>query len=231
MSEHHPEKIAVVACDLDSADLSDELVDQLLAGASTPEEISGPDGLLARLTKRLVERAMDAELSGHLGYEPGQAPPGGVGNARNGRTPKTIHTEHGSVRIAQPRDRNSSFQPQIVRKHQRRFEGFDDSSVFPPAAGTQPAALRPHRLHKESDRPRENAPAWSESRATFAGSGALIPVRPSSVLDIGSRTWPPHEGRPKGRPLLSAGIREWRRSVNLLAGVGGAAGPNLDSIL
>ena len=80
-------------------ELPDELIDELLAGARTPEEITGPDGLLSRLTKRLVERAMDAELSEHLGYERGQAPPGGVGNARNGMTPKTVHTEHGSVRL------------------------------------------------------------------------------------------------------------------------------------
>jgi putative transposase len=130
MSEHHPEEtMPVVASDFDCADLPDELIDELLAGARTPEEITGPDGLLQRLTKRLVERAMAAELSEHLGYEHGQAPPGGAGNARNGFTDKTIHTEHGSVRIGQPRDRKGSFEPQIVRKHQRRFEGFDDKII------------------------------------------------------------------------------------------------------
>ena len=130
MSEHHPEEtMAIVASDLDSAELPDELIDELLAGARTPEEITGPDGLLQRLTKRLVERAMAAELSEHLGYEPGQAPPGGVGNARNGMTAKTVHTGHGSVRVEQPRDRKGSFEPQIVRKHQRRFDGFDDKII------------------------------------------------------------------------------------------------------
>ena len=130
MSEHHPEEtMPVVASDFDCPDLPDELIDELLAGARTPEEITGPDGLLHRLTKRLVERAMAAELSEHLGYERGQAPPGGVGNARNGFSEKTIHTGHGSVRIEQPRDRAGSFEPQIVRKHQRRFEGFDEKIV------------------------------------------------------------------------------------------------------
>ena len=77
MSEHHPEEtMPVVASDLDCPDLPDELIDELLAGARTPEEISGPDGLLQRLTKRLVERAMAAELTEHLGYERGQAPVG-----------------------------------------------------------------------------------------------------------------------------------------------------------
>jgi putative transposase len=106
--------------------LSDELIDELLAGASTEEEIVGAGGVLAQLTKRLVERALAAELTEHLGYEPHQEPPGGAGNTRNGSTAKTLATEHGSVEIETPRDRNATFEPQIVRKGQRRFEGFDD---------------------------------------------------------------------------------------------------------
>jgi putative transposase len=106
--------------------LGDELIDELLAGARTEEEIVGPGGLLAELTRRLVQRAMSAELTAHLGYERHQEPPGGAGNARNGSTPKTLATEQGPVAIKSPRDRNGSFEPQIVRKGQRRFEGFDD---------------------------------------------------------------------------------------------------------
>src|SRR5947207_14171354 len=106
--------------------LADAVIDELLAGARTEEEIVGPGGVLAQLTKRLVERAMSAELSEHLGYEPHQEPPGGTGNTRNGSTTKTLATEHGPVELRTPRDRNSSFEPQIVRKGQRRFERFDD---------------------------------------------------------------------------------------------------------
>ncbi len=106
--------------------LADEVIDELLAGARTEEEIVGPGGVLAQLTKRLVERAMSAELTEHLGYEPHQEPPGGAGNTRNGSTPKTLATEHGPVRIETPRDRKGSFEPQIIKKGQRRFEGFDD---------------------------------------------------------------------------------------------------------
>src|SRR6266545_7592241 len=79
--------------------LADEVIDELLAGARTEEEIVGPGGVLAQLTKRLVERAMSAELTDHLGYEPHQEPPGGTGNTRNGSTAKTLATEHGAVRI------------------------------------------------------------------------------------------------------------------------------------
>src|SRR6266516_3344658 len=106
--------------------LADEVIDELLAGARSEEEIVGPGGVLAQLTKRLVERAMSAELTEHLGYEPHQEPPGGTDNTRNGSTPKTLATEHGSVRIDTPSDRKGTFEPQIVRKGQRRFEGFDD---------------------------------------------------------------------------------------------------------
>jgi putative transposase len=102
------------------------VIDELLAGARTEEEIVGPGGVLAQLTKRLVERALQAELTEHLGYEPHQEPPGGSDNTRNGSTGKTLATEHGPVEIKTPRDRKATFEPQLVRKGQRRFEGFDD---------------------------------------------------------------------------------------------------------
>ena len=106
--------------------ISDEVIDELLAGASTEEEIAGPGGLLAQLTKRLVERAMEVELTDHVGYEAHCEPPGGVGNTRNGSTGKTLMTEHGRVQIDAPRDRDGSFEPKIVKKRQRRFVGFDE---------------------------------------------------------------------------------------------------------
>jgi putative transposase len=106
--------------------LPDEVVDQLLAGARSEEEIVGPGGLLSQLTQRLVERALEVELTDHVGYERHQEPPGGAGNARNGKTRKMLATEHGPVEIRAPRDRDGSFAPQLVRKRQRRFEGFDE---------------------------------------------------------------------------------------------------------
>jgi putative transposase len=127
--------------------LSDELIDELLAGARTEEEIVGPGGLLADLTRRLVERAMSAELTEHLGYEPHQEPPGGAGNARNGTTPKTLVTEHGPVRIDARRDRNASFDPKIVRKGQRRFEGFDDKILALYSRGLSVRDIEAH-LHE-----------------------------------------------------------------------------------
>ena len=116
--------------------LPDEVVDELLAGARTEEEIVGPGGVLSQLTKRLVERALEVELTDHVGYERHQEPPGGAGNTRNGSTPKRLITEHGPVGIDTPRDRDGSFEPRIVRKRQRRFEGFDDKilALYSPGA-------------------------------------------------------------------------------------------------
>jgi transposase-like protein len=122
--------------------LPDAVVDELLAGARTEEEIVGPGGLLAQLTRRLVERAMEVELTDHLGFEAHQEPPGGTGNTRNGGTPKTLATEHGPVRIQTPRDRNGSFEPKIVRKRQRRFEGFDEKILAFTRAGCPRATSR-----------------------------------------------------------------------------------------
>ncbi len=124
--------------------LSDEVIDELLAGARTEEEIVGPGGVLAQLTKRLVERAVEAELTEHLGYEPHQEPPGGIGNTRNGTTAKTLATEHGPVEIKTPRDRTSSFEPQLVRKGQRRFEGFDDKILALYARGLSTRDIEAH---------------------------------------------------------------------------------------
>jgi putative transposase len=91
-----------------------------------PEQITGPGGLLTQLAGRVIETALGAELTGHLGYPPGQSPPGGAGNVRNGATSKTLQTELGPVQIKTPRDRDASFEPQLVRKRQTRLAGLDD---------------------------------------------------------------------------------------------------------
>jgi len=124
--------------------ISDEVIDELLAGASTEEEIAGPGGVLAQLTKRLIERAMEVELTEHLGYEPHCEPPGGAANQRNGAPPKTLITEHGKVQIDAPRDRDGSFQPKIVKKRQRRFVGFDEKILALYSRGLSVRDIRAH---------------------------------------------------------------------------------------
>ncbi len=125
--------------------IPDAVVDELLSGRElTPEAITGPEGLLQELTGRLVERALGAELAEHLGYEQGQVPPVEQSNRRNGVSPKTLATPHGEVRIGVPRDRDASFEPQLVGKHQRRFEGFDEKIIALYAGGMTTRQIERH---------------------------------------------------------------------------------------
>lgn len=91
-----------------------------------PEQITGPGGLLSQLAGRVIETALGAELTEHLGYPPGQAPPGGAGNHRNGHTAKTVQSELGPVKVRTPRDRRGSFEPRLVGKRQTRLAGLDE---------------------------------------------------------------------------------------------------------
>jgi putative transposase len=104
----------------------DTLIDELLEDASDPKDILGKNGLLKQLTKRLVERTLEAELTDHLGYEPHESKGHGTGNNRNGKGEKTVQSETGAIDIKVPRDRNGSFEPKLIKKRQRRLEGFDD---------------------------------------------------------------------------------------------------------
>jgi len=115
--------------------LLDGMVDELIAGKRGEAEILGSGGVLGELTRRMVERALSEELSEHLGYPAGQAPVGGAGNSRNGGTPKTLLTDNGPVRIAAARDRGGSFEPQIVKKSQRRLAGLDEKIIALYAGG------------------------------------------------------------------------------------------------
>ena len=107
------------------------------------QEIAGPDGLLGQFTWRLLNRALEAELSEHLGDEPGQAPPGGVGNAQR-QAVKDDLTDQGPLRIRSPRDRTETFEPQIVRKRQTRWVGFDDRVISLYARGLTVREIQGH---------------------------------------------------------------------------------------
>src|SRR5947208_1890587 len=106
--------------------------------------LAGPDGLLARITKTVLESALNAEWYEHRGYEKGDPAGRGAGNQRNGRSQKTVHTDVGSVRIDVPRDRNGEFEPKIVPKHARRIEGFDESIISLYAKGLTTGEIQKH---------------------------------------------------------------------------------------
>src|SRR3954464_15512133 len=102
------------------------LLDELLKDYRKPDDLLGQDGLLQQLTKALVERALDGELTHHLGYEKHSAEGDNSGNSRNGTTPKTLRGKRGQVQIDVPRDRASEFEPQLVKKNQTRFDAGED---------------------------------------------------------------------------------------------------------
>src|ERR1700758_2448520 len=127
--------------------IRDEVIDELLQGDNSPEDLIGAEGLFKELKKRLLERALGAELSEHLGYEKGDPAGRGSGNSRNGYSNKTVIGEAGGIEIAVPRDRNGSFEPQIVAKGQTRLGGVDDRIVSLYAGGLSVREIRAH-LHE-----------------------------------------------------------------------------------
>src|SRR5208337_2263748 len=106
-----------------------KLIDKLLLDYKKPEDIIGENGLLKQLTKAVLERAMQAEMSEHLGYEKHDPAGNNSGNSRNGATAKTLKGEFGEMPLETPRDRNGSYEPKIVAKGQTRWTGFDDTII------------------------------------------------------------------------------------------------------
>lgn len=121
-----------------------ELLDQLIAINGGTEGLTGPEGLLQQLTGALVSRALDGELEHHLGYGKGGEPPEGQDNRRNGKGSKTLRTPQGEIKVEVPRDRNGTFEPELVPKHQRQFDGFDDKIISMYARGMTVREIRAH---------------------------------------------------------------------------------------
>jgi len=124
--------------------ITKEVLDELLKDYRGPDDLTGEEGLLKQLTKALVERAMGAELTEHLGYErhePGEKP---HGNRRNGTSQKTVRSDQGPITLEVPRDREGSFEPKIVGKHQRELSGFSDKILSMYARGMTTREIGEH---------------------------------------------------------------------------------------
>jgi putative transposase len=121
-----------------------ELIDNLLKDYKKPEDLIGENGLLQQLTKQLLERAMAAELTEHVGYEKHDPAGRNSGNSRNGKSAKTLKGNFGTLPIEVPRDRNGTFEPQIIEKHQTRFTGFDDKIISLYARGLSTREIQQH---------------------------------------------------------------------------------------
>lgn len=120
------------------------LIDSLLADYKKPEDLIGEHGLLKQLTKALVERALQAEMAEHLGHDKHETVNNATGNTRNGKSRKTLKGEFGELPIKIPRDREGSFEPLIISKHQTRWAGFDDKILSLYARGMTTREIQQH---------------------------------------------------------------------------------------
>lgn len=124
--------------------ISKDLLDELLQGVERPEDLLGDAGLMKELKIKLMERMLGAELTAHLGYEEGQDAPTQQSNRRNGSSSKRLKGEDGELPISIPRDRDGSFEPELVKKGQTRIDGMDDKIIGLYAAGLSVRDIRAH---------------------------------------------------------------------------------------
>lgn len=129
---------------VDKKPFSNELIDALLGDYKKPEDLVGENGLLKQLTKALVERALQAEMTDHLGHSKNQLVANEGGNTRNGRSKKTLKGDFGALPIDIPRDRAGTFEPQLITKHQTRWTGFDDKILSLYARGMTVREIQSH---------------------------------------------------------------------------------------
>jgi putative transposase len=171
--------------------VSNEVLDSLLAGYQKPEDLIGENGLLKQLTKALVERALSAEMEVHLGHGKHRKVTNPSGNSRNGSSAKTLQGDFGKLPIAVPRDRQGSFEPQWVPKHQTRWAGFDEKILSLYARGMSVREIQGHL----------------EEMYGVEVSPALISTVTDAVMDE-ARAW---QGRPPGRCTRSS---SWTASTS-----------------
>ncbi len=124
--------------------ISDKLIEQLLEGSSSREDIPGEEGLLGELTKKVAERALEAEMESHLGYAKHDPSGNNTGNTRNGKSRKSVRSVYGDIELEVPRDRNGSFEPKLVKKGRKQLHGFDDRIVSLYAKGMSTRDIQAH---------------------------------------------------------------------------------------
>lgn len=126
--------------------LPNDLIDSLLSNYQKPEDILGENGILKQLTKALIERALQAEMTEHLGHSKHDNVINNLGNTRNGKSRKTLKGDFGELSIEIPRDRQASFEPQIIPKHQTRWTGFDDKIISLYSRGMSVREIQSHLM-------------------------------------------------------------------------------------
>src|SRR5262250_2809412 len=126
--------------------ITKEILDELLKDYQKPEDLLGQSGLLQQLSKALIERVLDGEMTHHLGYEKHSPEGNNSGNSRNGKSKKTLKGDFGTLPIEVPRDRNATFAPQILPKGKSRCAGFDDQILSLYARGLTTRQIQQHLL-------------------------------------------------------------------------------------
>ena len=126
--------------------ISKEVLDELLKGVERPEDLLGDTGLMKELKIKLMERMPGGELTAHLGHEDGKQAPPGQSNRRNGASTRVLKGQDGEMPVAVPRDRDSSFEPELVKKGQTRIDGMDDKVIGLYAAGLTVRDIQAHLL-------------------------------------------------------------------------------------
>ena len=124
--------------------IKDEFIDELVKGCKTADDVVGSNGVVKELTKRLLEKLLETELTTHLGYEKNKTLEKKEGNARNGHSAKTILTGENEIELKVPRDRKGKFEPAAIPKHQRRFDGFDQKVISMFARGMSLSEIQGH---------------------------------------------------------------------------------------
>ena len=124
--------------------LDPKFIDELLKQCESPEDIMGKDGLLSQLKKAVLERALEGEMTHHLGYEKNASSGNNSGNSRNGKTKKRVLGKEGDLDLEIPRDRNGEFEPQLIKKRQKRFDGFDSKIISMYARGMTTRDIQSH---------------------------------------------------------------------------------------
>jgi len=122
--------------------ITKEILDELLKEYKGPDDFFGPDGLVKQLSKALIERVMQAELTEEIGYEKNESGEKETSNRRNGNSAKTLRTDQGPMEIEIPRDRDGEFEPHIIPKHQREWRGFDDKILSMYGLGLSTKAIQ-----------------------------------------------------------------------------------------
>lgn len=187
--------------------IDEKLIAELIKGYKKPEDMVGENGLLKQITKAVLEAAMQAEMNQHLGYEKHDPAGHNSGNSRNGKSSKTLKGEFGEIELETPRDRNGEFEPQLVKKNQTRWSGFDDKILSMYALGMTARDIQTHLkdmygvevspglISEVTDQVMEHARAWQ--------SRPLERIYPIVFLDamfVKMR----HEGRVENRAVYVA---------------------------